>query len=59
MLSNEGEQALCRLLDSFIECFRWRMSICPQDLILRLKHTLWEVLDNEEPNEHFTYGYHP
>ena len=28
MLSDEGEQALCRLLDGFIERFRWRVSIC-------------------------------
>jgi hypothetical protein len=40
MLSNKGEQALCRLFDSLIERFRWRVSVCAQDLILRLEHTL-------------------
>ena len=40
MLSNEREQALCCLLDSFIERLRWRVSIRTQDIILRLEHTL-------------------
>jgi hypothetical protein len=40
MLSNEGEQALCRLLDGFIERFGRRVSVCAQDFILRLEHTL-------------------
>jgi hypothetical protein len=40
MLSNEREQALCCLLDSFVERLRWRVSIRTQDIILRLEHTL-------------------